>query len=459
MVTQAPNAQEALKYLFARCRDDFSLYCRVVHGWPAMSHHRVWHKHICDQEQERIIIVAPPASAKTTHVGVAFTSWMIGKNPGIHIGYVTNSAELAEAKSVTVRNTVAENTMYKLVFPHVVPDKWRSWGQAEWFVERDAASDPHPTFRAVGIEGGIIGYRLDLIIADDVCTLENMSTAHQRDIIFRSFVAKLLPRLTPHGRVIIINTRWHHDDLTARLELQGWPILHTPALDDEDKSYWPEYWTAEKLRSRREEIGSREFETQYQGRPTADVGNILKWFPTYDRLPELRETIHRWDTAWSAKQTADFSACVSLGVGVDNNIYVLSGWQDRLEVPELCEAMIALYELEKPDKIIVEQTASAERVVKSVKARTMLPIFTEPVPKRMDKTARVNAASPYFEAGRVLFPARYHRNYGPWVEELIEQAKQFPYAQHDDWVDALVGGVLRLVGPRGRPKIGRWVTV
>jgi phage terminase large subunit-like protein len=64
----------------------------------------------------------------------------------------------------------------------------------------------------------------------------------------------------------------------------------------------------------------------------------------------------------------------------------------------------------------------------------------------MDKTARANAAAPTFESQRVLFPARYHANYGPWVEELIEQCKRFPLTGHFDMADALIGGVLRLVG-------------
>jgi predicted phage terminase large subunit-like protein len=124
-----------------------------------------------------------------------------------------------------------------------------------------------------------------------------------------------------------------------------------------------------------------------------------------------------------------------------------------MDTPEVALAVQALAEREHPTMIVLEEAARAKEVVKAVKRATMLPITTEPVPARMDKVARVNAASPSFESGRILFPARYHANYGPWVEELITECKQFPYGQHDDMVDALVGGVLRLVGkPIGRPE-------
>ena len=435
---------DAVAYALAKCQRHFGLYTEAVHRWPAMAHHKPWHE-VLTSGQPRAIIIAPPASAKTTHVGIAYSAHSIGNDPNIHIGYVTNSADLAEDRSVAVRNTIAENDLFRAVFPGVQPDTKRGWGQAEWFVKRDNSSDPHPTFRAVGIEGSIIGYRIDLLIADDICTPENMATAHQREMVYRNFTAKLLTRLTPEGRVIVIMTRWHHDDLAARLIAQGWPVLHTPALDSDGNSYWPDFWPTAKLHGIKAEIGSREFESQYQGNPTAEVGNILQWFPTYEKVPKLRLKIHRWDTAWSERQTADYSAMVSLGLGEDNNVYVLSGWRDRLDIPELALAVQALAEREKPNMIVLEQAARAEEVVKAVKRATMLPIVAEPVKARMDKVARVNAAAPTFEAGRVLFPARWHHNYGPWVEDLIEECKQFPQGKHDDMVDALVGGVLRLI--------------
>lgn len=440
------------QYTQSRCCDDFGAYTETVHGWPAMAHHRLWHERLTAGDP-RLIIIAPPASAKTTHVGIAYSCWSIGRDPGIHIGYVTNSADLAEDRSVAVRNTLVENGIYREVFPSVRADASRSWGQAEWYVKREATSDPHPTFRAVGIEGSIIGYRIDLLIADDICTPENMATEHQREMVYRNFTAKLLPRLTPDGRVIVIMTRWHHDDLAARLIAQGWPVLHTPALGEDGESYWPEFWPLSKLLEKRRELGSREFETQYQGRPTPEIGNILRWFPTYERLPAMKFTLQRWDTAWSEKKGADYSACVTLGLGEDNQIYVLSAWRDRLEVPELIQAMRAVAEREKPTWVVVEETASALRVVEQVRKLTMLPIITDRQRLRVDKVARVNAAAPEFEAERVRFPVRWHRNYGSWVEEVIGECKQFPYGRHDDYVDALCCGVLDVIerADRSRP--------
>lgn len=446
---------DSLGWVWERCRRDLAFYGEVVHGWRAMSHHVPWHRALQDKNLNHLLIIAPPASAKSSHVGVSFTAWSIGHRPDLHVGYATNSDLLSYTRSMAVRDTIERNEVYQAVFPNVRPNAARGWGQADWFVERPDLSDPHPTFRACGLFGSITGFRFDLLVVDDVCTQESVATQLQRDKTWEWFNQTLLTRMTPDGRVVVIMTRWHHDDLAAHLIEQGWPTLHTEAIHD-GESYWPEEWPLSKLLairdgelredgSRKGGIGSRAFESHYQGRPTAEVGNILKWFPTYDQVPPLKMKLQRWDTAFSDKQTADYSACVNLGVGQDNNIYVLSAWRDRLEIPELIQAMKALAEREKPDYTIVEETATALRVVEQVKKLTMLPIITDRQKMRVDKVARVNAAAPEFESGRVLFPARYHRNWGPWVEEVIEECKGFPFGAHDDYVDALCCGVLDVV--------------
>lgn len=450
------KTEDALAYALALCRRNLSLYAEAVHGWPAMAHHKPWQQALMDGGQGRLLIIAPPASAKTNHVGVAFTAWAVGNKPTLHVGYATNSDLLSYTRSMAVRDTIERSNLYHAIFPGVLPDPGRGWGQAEWFVKREDISDKDPTFRACGLFASITGFRFDLLIVDDVCTQESVQTQLQRDKTWDWFNQTLMTRMTPDGRVIVIMTRWHHDDLAGRLIEQGWPVLHTPALDVQGASYWPDLWSEAKLADIKREIGSRAFEGHYQGHPTAEVGNILQWFPEYSQVPVLKGKLHRWDTAWGETQTADYSAMVSLGLGEDNNIYVLSAWRDRLDVPELALAVQALAEREKPTMVVLEEAARAKEVVKAVKRACMVDITTEPVPQRMDKVARVNAAAPTFESGRVLFPARYHANYGPWVEELITECKQFPYGQHDDMVDALVGGVLRIMRrPIDRPQL-RW---
>ena len=450
----------------ALARDHLGFYGHLVHQWRPFVHHQEWIEKLEDESVKYLLIVAPPSSAKTSWAGIVYTAWAIGRDPNLHIGYITNSDDMSVKRSMAVRDTIGENPRYRVVFPDLKPDTDKGWGQRNWYVWRQNRGDKDATFHAAGLYGQIIGDRYDLMIVDDVCDQESVQTQLQRDKTWEWFNKTLRSRLTKDGRLVVIMTRWHHDDLAARLIEQGWPLLHVPALE-RGISYWPEEWPVERLIAERDGqlqadgrrlggIGSRAFEAQYQGRPTAEEGNILKWFPTYAAVPALKTKLHRWDTAWGETQTADYSAMVSLGLGVDNNLYVLSGWQDRLDTPEVALAVDALAEREKPTIIVVEEAARAKEVVRAVRKASGRDITTEPVPQKMDKVARANAAAPTFECGRVLFPARWHSNYGPWVEELIEQCKRFPVTGHFDMADALIGGVLRLTQKHTERKQLRW---
>lgn len=450
-------------------RESLAMYGQYVHQLKAEPHHMIWVPVLEDESKSHYVVVAPPASAKTTWAGIIFPGWEIGRQRALgrdlHVGYITNSDDMSVKRSMAVRDTVAQNARYQATFPEVKPDPEKGWGQQNWYIYRERRDDKDPTFHAAGLFGQVLGDRYDLLVVDDICTQDNMATKRSRDKVWDFFNETLRTRVTKNGRIIVIMTRWHHDDLAGRLIKQGWPTCHIPALNEQDESYWPGEWPVERLLDERDGerdehgkrmggIGTRAFEGQFQGRPTAEEGNILKWFPEYGRVPVLRYKIHRWDTAFSKEKTSDYSAMVSLGLGDDNHIYVLGAWQDRLETPELAEAIRALAQRDHPRLVILELAAKAKEAVEAVKKASMINITTEPVPHNMDKTARVNAVAPTFEAHRVLFPASYHPNYGPWVEQLITQCKQFPHGSHDDLVDALVGGVQRIVtkGAGGRPQ-------
>jgi len=429
-------------------RSRLAVYGELVHRWKAHAHHRQWIEALEDESIKRLLIIAPPASAKTSWVGVAYSGWKIGKNSTTHLGYITYSDVVSFGRSTAVRDTLL-SPRYQLVFPGVEPDEGKGWSQSHWYVKRAETGDVHPTFRACGLLGSIIAFRFDELICDDLCTQGNTQTSYLRDQSWSWWEQTLLTRLSPGGRVIYIGTRWHENDIPARLmQQEGWKIIHIPALEG-NQSYWPEFWPLEALVQKREEMGSDAFSCQYQGKPVAASGNILRWFQEYEHLPPLRAKIHFWDTAYLAKEQADYSACVSLGYGNDGLIYVLGAYQDRLEFPELCDAIQALADQDHPTYIFVEARASGTSAFQEIRRRTALPIISVNYAGNTDKTARCHSVAPHFESGKVRFP----QGYMPWKEILISQLRSFPRGGHDDLVDAMVGGVLQIVERIGRPDL------
>lgn len=414
-----------------------------------MAHHQRWIEALEDRDKKRVLIISAPAAAKTSWL-IAYCGWRVGQDPNIRIGYVTYSDIVSFDRSVAIRDTITSDR-YRFVFPEVEPVPRKGWGQQQWFVKRERVGEAHPTLRACGLLGSITAFRFDELICDDLCTQGNTQTAYLRDQTWAWWESTLMTRLAPGGRVVYIGTRWHEDDLPAHLlEFKEWRegLIHIPALED-GQSYWPEYWPVEELLAKKNEMGSDAFQCQYQGNPVAAGGNIFRWFQTYTQKPPMKAVVQFWDTAYSAKQEADYSACTTWGYGEDGFIYALGAHQARLNFPELCDAVKALYEQDRPTYVFAEARASGTSVFQQIHQQTFIPIIAVNYSDNRDKIARANAVVAYFENGKVRFPAKET----PWKQMLISQLQSFPKGRHDDLVDSAVGAILQIVERIGRPQL------
>ena len=99
------------------------------------------------------------------------------------------------------------------------------------------------TVRAVGVGGGITGYGAGLIIIDDpVKSRAEAESRNIRDKVFDWFNDDLYTRLKPDAPIILIQTRWHEDDLAGRLLAEAaedangekWEVVSFPAIAEEE---------------------------------------------------------------------------------------------------------------------------------------------------------------------------------------------------------------------------------
>ena len=273
----------------------------------------------------------------------------------------------------------------------------------------------------------------------------------------------------PNGSILIINTRYHYDDLCGWLlkqqeeqseyEVIPWDVVRIPAWLDEEaaelldlpvgSSYFPEWKPDEVLRVDEQEIkasnGSRYWNALYMQDPTPDEGGLIKkdWLQewNYSQPPTCQFVIQTYDTAFSTKTTADYSVIQTWGIfsnyevdydGTEEfpaNLILLGNIKGRFEYPELRRMAQMLYYQHKPDVCIVEKKASGQSLIQDMR-RGGLPV-QEYLPDR-DKVSRVYAASPMIESGRVWLPSGK-----PWADDLVTELLQFPNAAHDDQVDAM----------------------
>ena len=173
---------------------------------------------------------------------------------------------------------------------------------------------------------------------------------------------------------------------------------------------WPEAYPVEKLKKIQATVGERVWQSLYQQKPSAEQGQILKrdWWRVWEkkRLPGCHTIIQSWDTAFSAKETADYSARTTWGVfthideeGRDQAcIILLEMWRNRVEYPELRkEAQQSFFDW-KPDVVLVEKRASGQSLLQDLR-RAGVPV-KEFTPDR-DKVSRAHVVASMLETGLV----------------------------------------------------------
>lgn len=421
-------------------------YSKLVFDLEPAAHHREWLELLEDEKVLRLLIIAPPESAKSTYISIIFPSWYIGKHPEDACALISCTATQAQEFGGAITRVLEANEGYQWLFPHIKPDRDAGWSKDHIFVQRKRVARPDPTLMMTGMMGPIIGRRFNLVIIDDPTDQEIAYSELQRERQKVWFKQTLLSRLVKTGRCIVILTRWHEDDLAAELMRpeMGFKVVYLPAIED-GKSYWPEHWPIEKLEWKRREVGSSIFQCMYMGDPVGMSGMEFKkdWFKYYVEEPKLRYIMQIWDTALKVARKADYSVCVTGGIDEYHRSYIIDVFRAQLEAPELEKAVLRQYELFKPSLVGVEDKVAGTALIQRLQREKSVPI--KPIKALTNKILRARSIAPLVEKGEVFFKAT-----AKWLDELEHELLAFPVGKYDDQVDAFTYLLLelRLVSPR-----------
>jgi predicted phage terminase large subunit-like protein len=151
--------------------------------------------------------------------------------------------------------------------------------------------------------------------------------------------------------------------------------------------------------------------------------------------------IQSYDTAFSKKETADYSAITTWAVftneadGVEN-IILLDAKRVRLDFPELKKLAWEEYKYWEPDCVLIEAKASGTPLTQELR-RMGIPVTAYTPSRGQDKIARMNSVAPIFESGMVWAPDT------DFSEEVVEEMASFPYGDHDDFCDSSTMALMR----------------
>ncbi len=310
--------------------------------------------------------------------------------------------------------------------------------------------------RAKGFEAPIRGMksrhsRPTRIILDDVESDEHIDNVDQRRKYLNNYTKGVIPAVDNEvGKIKMFGTILHDDSLLNVLINEHDGKIYR-AWDKDKKLLWPSKWPVDKLEQKRKEMrisdkGDAGFYQEYFNEPISDEDQIFRkeMFRYFndDDLKKVKQKSHRTytivDPAISKKETADFTAVVTVLVDYMNRIYILEITRERLNPLETIKVIFAHYERWQPIFVGIETTAYQKALKyfieekKREESSSVQTMQIREIKPTIDKVTKIKKLQPKYGIANV-----YHNVSDPNTIILEQELLRFPVAAHDDIIDAL----------------------
>lgn len=451
-------------------REDFAAYSLFIHNYGKKfgEDNLSWvagkvHTFLCntvqtfvetetDNPYDILLISMPPQHGKSLTITETFPSWYLMKNQEKRVIEISYNDSFCKKFGKANKSKV-------LLAGHLFGTglSKESTSNVSWRLSNDKGS-----MDSRGVKAGITGLPADLMIIDDpIKNREEADSATTRESLWNEWETTFSSRLQNKSKVIIIQTRWHEDDLYGRLKDSPFATcVNLPCEAEENdilgreigEPLAPEIGKDEKwlfgfkngLLSGKIEIdggggGQRTWNALFQGRPSALEGNLLKrehwrFYTTGDF--KFEHVIMSVDATFKDKENSDFVA-IEIWGKAGNKLCLIELVNEHLSFTNTVNRIITL-KAQYPDvsAVLIEDKANGSAIIDVLSKRIMGIIGVEP---KGGKVARVNSVSDLLEAHNLYLPRDR-----TFTGEFIDQCADFPNATHDDMVDAFSMAVERL---------------
>ncbi len=398
-------------------------------------------------EHPRALVELPRDHGKSFQV-CGRVLWELGRNPALRVKIVCATDSVAAERSRFLRSAITDNPRVQFIFPKLKPAE--PWG-ADAFTIARPANAIGPSVAAFGVGAGSTGTRADLLVCDDVVDVRALHSRADRDRVSDYFTNNLMNLLEPHGRFWGLCTPWHADDLNARLKKNTAYAVFRKAVGLNFEPVWEEKWPPERLRARKDEIGSASFARGYRLVPISDEETPIRaaWVRLWTEPADYDTVLLSVDPAVSSSTKADCSALAVLGrtSGVPLEVHVLACTARRVPAPDLVALIDSFDRMWNPAVILFESNAAFLGIKDLLTRHARFGPKLKSVTQTRDKGSRVSSFSVVVENGAF----RLKGDAGAvdvGQRELFEQMTTFPFAEHDDLLDAAATGCAYLLDRR-----------
>jgi predicted phage terminase large subunit-like protein len=448
------SPQVAAAELLARriARRDLLGFTRYTHGTytPAPHHERICTalEAVARGDTKRLMVFMPPRHGKSELASRRFPAWYLGAYPKHQIIAASYNSELASDFGREVRNIVGSRE-YRVLFDTALAAD--SQAANRWHTSAGGS------YVAAGVGTAITGRGAHVLLIDDpIKDREEADSSTVRDRVWDWYTSTAYTRLMPGGAIVVIQTRWHEDDLAGRLLTaqartggDTWDVLELKAIDDDGNALWPEWYPVPELERIRSVIGPRDWSALYQQSPVPDgkaefSRDWLCWY--HNTLKGDGMNVYLIvDPAGEKKKTSDRTAMWVVGLNSDGNYYLLDFVYDRLSLSERAREVMRLHRKWKPVRVGYEKYGKDSDIeaIKMVQDRDNYRFEIVPLGGSLKKEDRIRRLVPLFEQRKVYMPPTMHRTLSDgrtvdFIEQLlVEEYDRFPVGAHDDGMDCL----------------------
>lgn len=417
-------------------------------GFEPAEHHALIIREIeafLESDDEVLLLFAPPGSAKSTYVSQLFPSWYLSRKPRNSIMAATHSVEFAERWGRRVRNDIA--TDGQILGIELDPT---STAAARWSIKQGGE------YYGVGAGVGISGFRADLGLNDDL--FGNREDAYSPIIRAKRwdwYTDDFGARLKPGAKRLLMNTRWHEEDVAGRVleqiasgKVTGRVIIIRAVAEDDDilgRQIGEYLWAHDKnydypsyLRQRQRETSPMMWDALFQQRPHPAEGSLFKveWMHEHDEMPHP-DTLRYYggsDYAVTA-DGGDFTVHIVCAIDPQRRLWIVDLWRAQVSADVWIKEWVRLVKQWKPLQW-GEETGQINSAVG--------PFLTRMQIQAGAMTARRQFASRHDKPTRAQSIIGYAALHGihvqrdaEWWPKLRAELLGFPAAKYDDQVDAL----------------------
>ncbi len=449
------SPQDAAKELLERraARSEFGSFCERIGEIVPAKHQKFLIRKLEDVEQgriKRLLILMPPGHAKSTYTSVFFPPWYMGRNPSKQIIGASHTSELAEQFGRKVRNLIGSDEYQRIFEVQLTGD---SKAAGRWGLVQGGE------YFGVGVGGSVTGRRADGAIIDDpIRSREDADSETIREKTWEWYRSDLRTRLKPNAFIILIQTRWHEDDLSGRIlpenyngesglikarDGEFWEVINFPAIAEENdvlgrstgEALWPEWYNADRLKQERISQGERNWSALYQQRPSPEAGDYFhrEWIKYYEEAPRNMTYYGASDYAVT-DAGGDYTVHGVIGVDSEGDIYLVDWWREQTNSEHWINVFIELARKWHPSKWAEENGQIIKSVGPFIDQRMKesgVYVFREQFTSATDKATRAQSIRGRMSQGKVYFPRT------GWSEKLIHELMRFPVGKYDDQVDVL----------------------